>query len=139
MNSKIEAQVKGWLKVFTIDSKGNQRVLYNDHNAINNNPGCQIAAHALAGDPGWSLDKIGAYLATSLVAYTPITNKTYPSGNQLKLLAVFSEASFNSLIDELSLEAGGNGKFATVSGLNITKDNTLKLGVEWTITITKLV
>jgi len=139
MNDKVGAQVKGWLKVFTEDKEGKINVLYDNHNAINNNPGCQIATHALAGDTGWSLDKVGAYQASSLLAYTPIISVTYPAGNQAKFLARFSEASFNATLDELNLEAGGHGKFATVSGLNITKDNTLKLGVEWTITTTKLV
>ena len=139
MNSQVTLNLKGWLKAFILKPSGAWYTVYNDHNQINNTPGTEVTAKALGGESGWSLDRIVAYKAGTLLASTSVIQVSYPAPNKVRLLARFDEASFNDTLDELALEAGTHGKFAQVTGLSITKDDTLQLGVEWTLTITKLI
>lgn len=129
---------KGWIKIWGID-KGNKRILLEDRsNALVENAR-KIIAHSLAGDSQYFIDTIEVYKAAALLATSPGLTISYPAGDKtVKFITRFDEASFNDTLDEVKLISSTGGIFSEVSGLSVLKDNTLKLEIEWILTINNI-
>lgn len=126
--------IKGWLKITAIDSKGNEHILVDRKNALVSNAKT-IIANALAATPGFFINLITCYKLGGVLAARGVTI-TFPSVNQITFSAFFDQASFNDTLDEVRLGSTVGGDFSQVIGLSVFKDNTLQLTIDWQLTIT---
>lgn len=122
---------KGKVKMYIIDDKG-KTLVYDDPNTVVANAK-EILAHVLGGDNGYALDTIHVSISSSIVASDTSLQVSYPGINVVQFDAVFNEASFNGVVDEIFLESSGGGQFATIGGLVVAKTATQKLGITWEI------
>lgn len=99
----------------------------------------EIVANLLAGDRSFRLSAMEAFKAGFSLASAPIYNWTFPAPNEVQFVAVFDEASFDDILDELRLQASFVPlDFSIVDGLSITKDSLSRLVINWKITINNL-
>ena len=131
---KLEAKISGFVEIFLKYEDGSKESLYKDHNAI------QAWADDLLAEMlgnGYVMDGIVALKSSSELATATITT-TIVSTNSITYTATFSATSFNNTLDELRLKTSyvvSNNYLSALTGLNITKNNSQQLEVNWTITI----
>lgn len=133
MEEKIKMDVKGWLILKGIDSKGNEMILYNDHNTLTGDAK-EILTYILAGE-SWGLNKIKVLKNNVELASNTNLSHVFPTTDSVQFSCMFSETDFNDTLDELQLISQSGKIFSKVSSLNVFKDNTVKLMVTWKLTI----
>ena len=99
----------------------------------------EIMAHCLAGDATYKITAMEAFKASVSLAEVLIYSWTFPAANEVEMVAVFDEASFNDTLDELRLTASFVPlDFSIIAGLSIAKDDLSRLVINWKITINNL-
>lgn len=129
--------IKGWVKITGINSKGEKIILLDRKNALVDNART-ILAHSIAGDNNYKLDLIELYKAGNLLSSSPYLTPSYPDNHRVKFSTRFDENSFNDTFDELRLKSSSTGDFSIITGVNVEKDNTVKMEIEWILTINQI-
>ena len=121
MFKEMVPTLKGWLTVY-------------GKNALTDKAK-QIIVYVLAGE-AWKLSSIKVVKAGSVLATTPSMTYSFGVGDDnVTFRGRFDTASFNDTLDEVRLMSLGGEIFSRVTGLSITKDNTLELEVIWKLTV----
>ncbi len=134
-NTKLALVITGHLKVTKI-TNGIPTVLYDDHNTLTAD-WFNIVRRAL-GNGDATLEFMRAFKGGIELAQVPVTAQDYPVSalnNEVKLTALFDEASFDDTLDEFRLSTNLFGDFSAVVGLSIEKDSDTQLSLDWTLTI----
>lgn len=137
IEEKPPFELAGWITIIGIDRSGKRFILADRKNQIQSNAK-NILVHALA-EGTFLVDQIKVYKAGAPLATTPPLTWSFPPGNDKVLFnGRFDEASFNDTFDEIRLDSSTGGNFSKITGLSVTKNNTLQLEVQWKITLNNL-
>jgi hypothetical protein len=88
----------------------------------------------LLGQQPWSIDRISALKANAILDAGEITAVDFDAFNVVRFTRVISAEAFNDTVDEIQLISSVGGLFSRVTGLNIVKDDTISLGIQWKLT-----
>lgn len=135
MKETVDILIEGHLTITAIKD-GVEEVLYDDHNALLPNYK-NVVRRALAGQPGYFIDRMKVLKASTELANVPVTNYEFIplTDNEVKFSAVFNQGSFNDTLDEAVLYSDLGGDFSQVLGLSILKDDQTNLQIDWTLKI----
>lgn len=135
MLEQLKLHVSGHVAVRLVDKDKNKQIVYNDHNDIQTNA-YTILARCLAGVNN-HIDYIEARQSGSLLTASPIPGLgiTFPAANIVRFATEFDYAEAVGVIDEFRLVSSVGGIFSKIDGLTITKPNTVKMQVIWTLTL----
>lgn len=129
VKEKVAGKTKGWITYQLIGPNG--LIEERKENLVVANA-LTIMAKAIMGQS--MVDQVALLKASTQLA---VANVTYSlaASDTAQFVATFDEDSFNDTIDEASLESSSDGQFSDITGLSISKDNTMRLIITWTIQI----
>lgn len=130
MKQKVKASIKGHILI--TDVKTNE-VLYDGANNLTVD--AEELVTKMLGTSSY-LSTIAALKFSVDLKNANISSVTYPDTSSVKLKAVFVESDFDDTLDELQLRFNGTDAFSEKTGLSITKNSSLQIAVEWTLSIT---
>lgn len=135
MNDNIKFRLQGKLEIASLNKNGEIDILYENHNLIETDAIKIITRCLTQVDFNKSIDMmeaIGNFPTTSKV----ISSVTYPSDNQIQFTCIFEENDFQGTVTDLKMKSSAlELVFSSKAGLNITKDDEMRLRVKWQITI----
>lgn len=135
MVEQLKLHLSGHVAIRLVDKDKNKEIVYNDHNAIQNNAYTILARciGAINNHIDYIETRASGILMTA--AAIPGLGITFPSPNVVRFAAEFDYLEAVGVIDELRLVSSVGGIFSKIDGLTITKPNTVKMQVIWTLTI----
>ena len=135
MVEQLKLHLSGHVAIRLVDKDKKKEIVYNDHNDIQANAYTILARCIGAIDN--HIDYIETRASGTLMTAAPIPalGITFPLPNVVRFAAEFDYLESVGVIDELRLVSSFGGTFSIIDGLIITKPNTVKMQVIWTLTI----
>lgn len=133
MNDTIYLDLRGHIEIFNEDE-----LIYSEKNAITNDAIFILLNSLNTTGVRNGIDTLKVSVGFSIIK-KPISEAIVNNiDNSITFTTILVENDFNGNINELSLESIKLGKlFSTKSGLNINKDNNMRLKINWKIIINK--
>lgn len=126
-----DLKIKGVIEIIE-----NGKTIFKDNNEILVNNALEIILSSLGTQQNVGIDRLRVTGITGVIEKPILDSTLIMSENSITFTTTLAESDYNGYINKLELVNSTSGKvFSQKQNLNVFKDNSNKLRVDWTITI----